>query len=168
VKDKTSTYLLILCIISVWGIVGYKLFIAFNNGASVTNHKPKMKQERTNQTQVDFELYLNYPDPFLNKNIVETNEKIILNSKSSSAINSEGVAIKPLQNRELASNKIQIRYKGLINNLSKIGQVAIVEINEIQQVTYIGDTFLGQKVIKITTDSICLLKGKDKIWISRL
>lgn len=167
-KNKTGTYLLIICIISVWGIVGYKLVTAFKYGSSVTNQKPKMKRSRINQTQVDFELYLNYPDPFLEGNAVETNDKSMVINKSSSAINKEGVTIKPLQNRELTLNRIQIRYKGLINNLSKKGQVAVVEIDGIQQLTFIGDTFLAQKVTKITADSICLLKAKEKVWIKRL
>ena len=66
-RDKRINYILIPVVLSVWGIIFYKIFASLNgsNRVAVINYDRKTG----NQVQEDqsFKLMVNYRDPFLGK-----------------------------------------------------------------------------------------------------
>ncbi|TKG88108.1 hypothetical protein EYV94_27630 [Puteibacter caeruleilacunae] len=153
-KSKTNIYILLPVVIALWGTIFYKVF--WGNGGDeplLMEVQPvNMKVSKQVEASTDFQLKLNYADPFLGTQYVK--KKVAVATKKS----------KPSRNRALA-NWPGVSYNGCISNDK--GELAHLLIN--------GRTSLVAKdaivneisVLEITADSILLKCQSEKKWFKK-
>jgi hypothetical protein len=156
-KNKPLTYLLIVSVAAVWGIIFYRMFSA--SGNEEMDIQPTVRLGLVNESLDDykfkdtFKLALNYRDPFLGKvlEVIETTPKehTTTNSPSVAFINPK--PLKPQINWEL------IKYNGCIINPLGKRVVAIMILNGKEQMLLEGQTADGVKLLKNYKDSIKVL-----------
>ena len=153
-KNKPITYLLIVSVAAVWGIIFYRMFSGTGN--EEMDRRPTVRLGSVNESLDDykfkdtFKLALNYRDPFLGNllNKIETApvENIAENSSAVAFIRPK--PIKPQINWEM------IKYNGCIINPLGKRVVAIMIINGKEQMLLEGQTADGVKLLKNYKDSI--------------
>ena len=151
-KSKPLTYLLIVSVAAVWGIIFYRIFSA--QGDEEISFTPLTKYNKVNESLDDyvmkdtFTLSLNYRDPFLT-DVSDAN--IIIAKIASEAQNSTAVNELP---HKAAINWNIIKYTGIISNPLKKSPVAIVQVNGTEHIMKEGESMDGVKLIRILRDSV--------------
>ncbi|MBE9488439.1 MAG: hypothetical protein IMY73_04565 [Bacteroidetes bacterium] len=132
-QKNSITYLLIILVMVVWGIVFYNIF----------NHSDKNKNEQVclniqphKKENMREKLLLNYKNPF----------RIIKKVKPK---------IKPI---EVKKEPPTFKYKGFIQGAKN--KVLIIENNGVQEIVNSRHNLLGFKIISINKDSIVVRKNK--------
>ncbi len=148
-KNKTKTYILLVAVLGIWGIIGYKILSAFgpekevlNDTFQVTAFKPKTSEE------IDtFSVKTVSRDPFLGT----------LTKKKKPIVKQKKVIPKP------EFKWVPIIYHGAISNKSSKSQIFVVSINGKQHLMKIGQEVDGVKLKSaITKNIVVTYKGKRK------
>lgn len=150
-KSKPLTYLLIVSVAAVWGIIFYRIFSA--QGDEEISLTPLTKYNKVNESLDDyvmkdtFILSLNYRDPFLT-DVPDVNIKTanITSEAQKSSVNE--LSHKPAINWNI------IKYTGFISNPLKKSPVAIVQVNGTEHMMKEGESMDGVKLIRILRDSV--------------
>ena len=158
-KNKTMTYLLICAVATVWGIIVYRIFfnqsdqdVAVIFAKSPTTHEPYNKYEAENDT---IPLTLNYRDPFLGSVVAAVKTDTSAMPKISIPAISKTAAPEP--------NWQTIRYNGYIINPVTKKMVAILNVNGLERMTAVGESFQGVTLLKNKKDSVLVgWMGKRK------
>lgn len=134
-KKNSITYLLIVLVVVVWGVVFYNIFNPSDKNkteqvaATIKSQKKENKRPR---------LLRNYQNPFGTKN---TENKQVAEAQ---------------KQVEIIKEPPTFTYKGLIKGAKN--KVIIIENNGISQLITRSDSILDYKVISINTDSVVLRK----------
>ena len=156
-KNKPLTYLLIVSVAAVWGIIFYRIFSASDNDE--IELKPIVKSGFVNESLDDYKfkdtfiLALNYKDPFLGKvaEVAEPSQAEKPPVISSPAVFSNPKPLKPQTNWEV------VKYTGFILNSSGKQVVALMTIKGKEQMLLEGQTADGVKLLKNLKDSVKVL-----------
>lgn len=135
-KKNSITYLLIVLVFVVWGVVFYNIFNPSdkNKTEEVSASVQPRKKEHTRP-----ELSLNYRDPFRvrrieEKKIVETHQEV-----------------------KVIEEPPMFRYMGLIKGVKN--KVIIIEKNGVSELIPRSDSLLSYKILSINNDSVVLRKA---------
>ena len=140
-NKKRKTYLLLVLVIGVWGLIGYNIFSYLNPEAP--HFEPQIQQQFTvhkETKQKDTLVISNYRDPFLGK--IKTNRKN-LKTQNTPIINYPTVV-----------------YHGIVKG-AKVKSY-IISVHNQQELVKIGHTFLGVKLISANTKQIIITYKKVK------
>jgi hypothetical protein len=149
-KNKPLTYLLIVSVAAVWGIIFYRIFSAGNDEEEI--FRPLVKSQFVNESLDDysykdtFTLVLNYRDPFLSTAIYYVEEKV-------AQVASKPIVFNAAPKRPAINWNI-IKYTGFISNPSKKSVVAIMSINGKEYMMKEGELVAGVKILRNLKDSV--------------
>lgn len=159
-KNKTLTYILVVVVVGIWGIILYRIFDAVKSGDdSVAPAAIKQEKEAYNDFSIPKDttkLMLNYRDPF---GITKQKDTV------AKAINLAHVA-KVASPLKPAINWSFITYSGFIRNPASKKLIALVNING-QNLTLVeGETKNRVKLLRNLRDSIKIsYEGKTKFIV---
>jgi hypothetical protein len=157
VKNKKLTYLLGLLVLSVWGIIIYRIFIAAHGEEdNVPVAAAKTNKEAYNDFSIPKDtthLLLNYRDPF---GLVKQKDTTVIAIRKIS-YQKTPAAVKPVTNWGF------IQYSGYILNPGSKKLIALVSINGQNMTLSEGETKARVKLIRNLRDSIRVrFDGKTK------
>ncbi|AFD06661.1 hypothetical protein [Solitalea canadensis] len=157
-KNKTTTYSLLVAVLFIWGYVFYKAIDSVA-ASDNTNHVAKPVKDRIAVPTITlmpdtFTLMANYRDPFLDK---PYNEASIDTSKRNTISAPKPIKIEPYIDWSI------IRYSGVIQNANSKQAIVLVNIRGKDYMMKEGATNDGVKLMKNQKDSIkVLFQGKSK------
>jgi len=151
-KGKKFTYLLIVCVAGVWGIIFYRIYAGLGQEdelplSSMRKGKPEYFKLINHETDREV-LNLNYRDPFA-----------VVSAEVKSGIDpAEGphqvkVFSMPAMPKPMV-NWSAIQYTGYINNPSTKSRIAIIMVNGKEGMLTEGQSLEGLKLIKHAGDSV--------------
>jgi uncharacterized Zn ribbon protein len=138
-KNKTKTYLLLVAVLVIWSIIGYKIYSSLNPELPevVLNDAEAVFNPKTGIEIDTFSIKTTDRDPFLGTLTKKSNKTASLKQNNTT--------------KQEDSNWPQITYGGVIKRQNSNEQVFVVTINNTQYVLK-----KGQKV-----DNITLVKGDN-------
>lgn len=138
-KKNSITYLLLIVVVVVWGVVFYNLFNPSdkNKVEQVTSHVPVRKNENKRT-----KLSLNYRNPF---------RAVMVENKVEPE--AQPVEIKK-------EEPPTFKYKGFIQGVKN--KVVIIENKGVREVINPKDSLFGFKIISLNNDSIVVRKNKTR------
>ncbi|MFD2162267.1 hypothetical protein ACFSJU_07670 [Paradesertivirga mongoliensis] len=161
-KNKALTYLLILSVSAVWGIIFYRVFSATDSDEVVSG--PLQKSTFVNESLDDyklkdtFTLALNYGDPFL-----ENSSEAIKANEPASQNTAVAIAIHNPQPIAPQVNWDAVKYTGYVLNSSDKRVTAIMTLNGKEYMLSEGQDVAGLKLLKNLKDSVKVIyQGKTK------
>lgn len=152
-KNKLLTYLLIVLVIVVWGLIFMRLF---------STSKEEIRTQRVINTKytidtsilnTKYTLRLNYIDPFLGQK-----NKVFLLSKPK-----KNIKVK----EKVQQEPIDAQYMGMISNKKQKSVLALIRLNGEEYYLSVGETIDEVELIKCSETSIVLKKGKTKYIINK-
>lgn len=155
-KNKTSTYLLLILVIAIWGIIVYKIVEARQGDVGSSEY---LLSKKNTQIPANPKFVLNYRDPFLDRTEHPTSKvvpkKTIQPPKIPAIQRQPTISYSAL----LANVRSSLTFNGIIANRTRKGLIGVIQKNgEILHVTVLS-SIDSLKVIGITKDTL-LLKGK--------
>lgn len=174
-NKKIKLYLLILINILAWGYVGITIYNALQGDDDfvLDYGNTSIKNIVTDKKNDSITLSLNYADPFLKHN---TNFKSSGQNKANNSIASEKTPInskKPEINlsakktEEQEKKNLEIKYLGMLKNSDKGTITAMVNVSGKSLLVKNKEKFGEYTIIDISTNSITLKKGKEKMTITK-
>jgi hypothetical protein len=161
-KKKIALYVMLPLVIAVWGYIFFRVFDQIFSDPIFAS-KQNSKVVDLDKIEPDtFSIVANYRDPFLgsqsnsfNPNKTSTNQQHLKgnNSNSHSTINQKKWPV--------------IEYKGMIKNNNSNQRVAIVIINNNEQIIKQGDVVQDISILKITKEEIKVRFQKETKLISK-
>lgn len=150
-KGKTFTYLLIVCVAGVWGVIFYRIYMGINDDeplmpiATATKVSYfKMVDHQHDKVSMD----LNYRDPFSLSSSYDISERTSLVTMPVSASPTKPVAQRP------KVNWAGIQYTGYVHNAASKQKMVIITINGNTATLAEGQSAQGLKLLKYYGDSI--------------
>ena len=145
-KSKTKTYVLLVFVLGIWGVIGYRIISFVNPKAreALNNDFDVAFSPKVHTEQDTFSIELVNRDPFLGKLYVKKKTTV----KKSKKVEVEWAPI---------------TYHGSINNQSGKNKVFIVSINKKQFLMKLGQIIDNIKLIKGDKNNITVsYKGQTK------
>lgn len=150
-KNKRTTYILIISVIAVWGIIFYRIFTATQAAEPVSFNLPASRASYESlddyQLKDTFTLALNYRDPFLG-GVSPAEAAVVPEPRESAAFTMNAIPPPPPVNWEI------IRYTGYIMNPNIRRVVAIININGKEYMLSEGQKADGVTLVKSYRDSV--------------
>lgn len=157
-RKKLTTYILLLAVLSLWGFIAYKVYNGLSGSETpvITKRSSSFNLEEPQESNTDQEFIFNYRDPFLksNSSIIEVKKEN--QSKSNSVIRSA-------KNSSRINQQPSLKYYGMLKKLNE--DLAIVKMNEIDQLLKIGDQVGEFFLQKIYDDSLIISNKELEITI---
>lgn len=153
-KSKTKTYLLLIAVLSIWGIIGFKIVSTLNP------HVPEVSQNenrvvftpKTNMAIDTFSIQMSERDPFLGTLLVK---KQVAN-KSVNSTPKEPLVWMP------------ILYHGMVSKRDSNEKICVISIDGQQHIMKVGQDLNGVKLLRATNTEISVgYKGLRKT-VSRI
>ncbi len=163
-KSKGTVYILIPLNILIWGFFIYRFYTAYNEGdIPVTNENIQVIKLDDLKDSVQYQLSLNYKDPFLREG--ENNKKT--HSSGTTKTNEQKPQI--VKTPTVVTPKItnEIKYLGLVKNNSTGVSTALVSINGKSYLVKKGDVIEGVTIKNISNDNVEIKEGKNSITVSK-
>jgi len=145
-KNKRNTYFLLVLVLVVWGMIGYRIFssLGTDKNAELSKNIAVNFNPTAIKKQDTFTISSYDRDPFLG---TFKRKKIPVKRKS--------ISVK---------KEIQwptIRYSGLIDNTNTDKQIYFVFVNNVQYLMKLKDEMEGVKLLKATNDEITVRFNKQ-------
>jgi len=165
-KGKKFTYLLIVCVAGVWGIIFYRIYAGLGQEdelpvSSMRKGKPEYFKLINHETDREV-LNLNYRDPFAATAIVTEVKSSIdpLDASHQVKVLAMSAMPKPMVNWSA------IQYTGYINNPITRSRIAIIMVNGKEGMLTEGQSLGGLKLIKHAGDSVKVQYQNSTKYIS--
>lgn len=163
IKNKKGIYLLICGVVSVWGIIGYRIYDGISKEVPVTatgGNKVKTSYFKLLDHSKDtYMLHADYRDPFLAINEFEPekdNTEIVMRKIAN--------PILPIAKPQI--NWLAILYTGYILNPQSKKRVGIFNINGREIMLSAGEESGGLKISKFVGDSVKVIYQNASRFIS--
>lgn len=159
-KKKTKTYILLLVVALIWGVIIYKLLAGFS-GNNVTEQiqLPVITVDTTQREVFDtIPLSLNYRDPFLKNRYTVRKAKVTSQTR----------VVKKRVEKKIVKRVYwpQVQFDGLI--VSKESKLAMLRINKKSYIVAQGALEQNVTVVKAFQDSILLsYKYEEKYFYKK-
>jgi len=152
-NKKVIQAILIVGVLCVWGLVGYRLLKSNDSESAYSLPATSLVYSKQSQVnEVDKNLALNYDDPFLRQTAIRVrNTTQILPDKSANKLK-----VKPVDSQSVKEVWPDLIYKGLISNKKNSSQLAIVSISGTEKIVSVGSQFNDFEVKSISIDEIAL------------
>lgn len=160
-KNKKFTYLLLICVAGLWGLIFYRIFNSLSDeDTPVLSLNPTKETyfKMVNHEQDQVELKLDYRDPFSTKSeeIVSQPEKVFSMPKVAAQVN---------MNMKIPVKWAAIQYTGYINNPMNKKKVAMLILDGKEFMLTEGQQLNGVKLLKYATDSVMLQYQNETKYI---
>lgn len=151
-KNKKITYLLIVLVALIWGLIFYKIYSKFAGKKQVERilSHSVVRVENGEHDSV-FTLSLDYPDPFL-KGVVQSSDATLMRT----AINTSNIKV---------VNWPIIEYRGLLTNSNRNESTGLLRVQSIDHLVKQGKVYAAIKIRTITKDSIFLEYQNESRWL---
>ncbi|AXG69208.1 hypothetical protein KORDIASMS9_01428 [Kordia sp. SMS9] len=150
ITKKGKTYMLLVVVLGIWGVIGYQIFSKMNADESpviAANSNVTFSPKQTIEKDT-FRIHTKHRDPFLGK---PYREKQTSNTTRKVSIKKDSVVFPP------------IVYKGVISKPKSAQNIYIVSIQGTQQLFKTGKTIQDIELLTGTKKSITIrYKGKRK------
>lgn len=159
-KNKKVTYLLLTCVLALWGVIFFRIFSSMGSEDVIIAPASKDKVEYfnlVNHATDTIALRLNYRNPFATLGTTFISEKIDYTLHKEDI--SKRVAVAPIVKWS------SIQYTGYINNATTKRKVTILIIDGKEFMLSDGQHLNGIKLIKNETDSVKLQFQKETKYI---
>lgn len=150
-KSRKFTYLLLTCVIALWGMIFYRVYGAINEEElSIDEASPKkvVYFKMINHSNDHIKLDLSYRDPFLSGEAVAVAEAVAVKTKLPAVISPVQLVTKPVV------NWAGIVYTGYINNINSKQKLIIMMVNGKECMLEEGQNSNGIKLLKYAVDSV--------------
>ena len=151
-KNKKFTYVLLVLVLIIWGVIFYKVYSNFGGKKQFEKILPQVIiTDEKGQNDSIFTLVLDYPDPFLKG--IGLPDHTSLNSLSKSST--------------IKQNPVwpQIEYRGLLSISNKKESTGLLKVQNLDCLVKSGKVYSGVKIRSITKDSIFLEYLKQSRWL---
>ncbi|MCJ0743687.1 hypothetical protein [Pedobacter montanisoli] len=151
-KNKALTYLLIICVAAVWGVIFYRVYAGLSDEELPSLKTSTVKSayfNEINHLHDTVTLNLNYPDPFFTSSSDTYQEKKV----SEDVLRSPAVVKTPPVQKPVI-NWAAIQYTGYINNPANKQKLAMLNIQGKEALLAEGQSANGLKLIKHLGDSV--------------
>lgn len=138
-KNKVFTYVLLVIVLVVWGIIFNKIFQANADETTISDSKPMKVKSDTLFTPKQYLLKLNYREPFLGTSYT-VKKKAQVKPKS----------IKPVDPFPIED----LSYLGMIKNAKKKTSIAIVKWRGVESYVGIGEKVNNIKILSVENSYI--------------
>jgi hypothetical protein len=158
-KQKRSTYFLLIAVLGIWIFIGYRIF-DFLEKPGEKLAQPEAEPLQIEEIQIDFEvesLRLDYPDPFLKNTGSKARRKYNSKPKAFPIARTEKPVINALSGR--------LEYFGYVRNND--GQVAIFQLDGKNRLLEKGSDIEGFRLQTIYEDSVIIRKEENSFCIKR-
>lgn len=165
-KDRRLTYVLLLAVIVIWIIIGYRFYNTVRGDDVVVRPTYQPVQDIERGASEVYELQLDYADPFLKEEKIQppllvvskplTHSKPIVSSSRSNLTDSSPT-----------TNWKAITYLGIIRNNQTDQQVGIIEVDGLRRLVKTDDRIPPFTIGKITSDSIGIQYSKTTKYVYR-
>lgn len=153
-KSKTTLWILIPAVLSIWGAIGWQVYAAMKGDED--NAAPKVFSTETGENKQivpdTFSLLLDYPDPF-----AVQSAKPKVNVKSQSQITQPKTAA-PVPEQTQWPN---IVYSGLVKQPSSGKMLGFLSVNGVSYFVKEGDEVGGVRVERLNQQLVSLRMGKQ-------
>nr|WP_321355537.1 hypothetical protein [uncultured Draconibacterium sp.] len=162
-KNRKTMYILLIAVILIWSLIIVRFLTLRNPDNNYIAYQPEItnkKKDSTNKT--DFQLLLNYPDPFLIEEFRSQSQK--------GAKNNSNISTKKVNTKKLPADMAKmptITYSGMICNASAGKKVGFILTGRKQYMVEVGDLVNNLEVINLWNDSIRVKWNKQVIDIKR-
>lgn len=154
-KNKRITYLLLVLVVLIWGLIFYRIYSNFGAKKQVEKSVPhSVVMEKHDRRDSVLTLSLNYPDPFLK------GEDQSLDPFTPSEY--KGVVASPVINWPL------IEYRGLLTGNNTNESTGLLRIQNADLLVKQGKIYASIKIKTLSKDSICLEYQHESRWVSIL
>jgi hypothetical protein len=157
-KNKPVTYVLLVAVALVWGIIIYRVFSSLNDDPPVLTATSPQKKEALNDYAVKEDtakLNLHYRDPF----------NVASPPKDTARITNHAITVKAAVEvvKKPATDWSAISYKGFIRNPESKQLIAMIRYNNQSIMLSEGQSFGPLRLVKHKGDSILIkYQGKTK------
>ena len=149
-KNKKITYLLIILVMLIWGLVFYKIYSKFGGSKRIVKSLPKsVGSIESNQSDSIFTLVLNYPDPFLKAGSQADNHPV-----TAANIPQKQAIVWP-----------SIEYRGYVVLSNKKECTGLLKIQNSDLLVKQGKEYFEVKIRSITKDSIFVVYKMQSRWL---
>ena len=151
-KNKKITYLLIMLVALIWGMIFYKIYSKFGEKKQIERSSPLSVVAIENGLRDSvFTLSLDYPDPFL-KGMGQSSETPLVS------------AAKNTGNPMIVSWPL-IEYRGLLTSNSKNESTGLLRIQSSNLLVKQGKVYAAIKIRTLTRDSIFMEYQNESRWL---
>lgn len=149
-NNRSKTYLLIVAVLIVWGLIAYKIFqhLKPSSDENLTVKTEKKRNPKTD-SNLDYKMHSGYRDPFFGT-LKKPERQEIKNGQEKRNISPKKTDLNPIPS-------VSVLYRGLVNPLANKKEcVFIIEINGKTQLLKAGDS----------SDGCTLISGDNKkVWV---
>ncbi|TKC12050.1 hypothetical protein FA048_00070 [Pedobacter polaris] len=160
-KNKKFTYLLLISVVALWGIIFYRVFnsMAAEDTPILSANTTKVAYfNMVNHEEDQVSLRLDYRNPFS-----ENSQEIVHEIAKSPSI---AIAAAPMHmNIKVPVKWNAIQYTGYINNPINKKKVAMLTLDGKEFMLTEGQQLHGVKLVKYATDSVKLQYQNEKKYI---
>lgn len=147
-QSKKTTYLLIICVAGLWGLIFYRVFQSTEVPDERVLDVPHQKAVYFNaidHSKDTLKLTFDYRDPFMGA----------LPKLAQENVQQQGSGISPQPAPSMPKvNWAEVRYSGFIANQKTSQKLVIMVLNGNELMLAEGETMKGLKLIKYTADSV--------------
>ncbi|MBB6273349.1 hypothetical protein HDF26_003809 [Pedobacter cryoconitis] len=163
-KGKKFTYLLIVCVAGVWGIIFYRIYAGLQQEdglpvSTVSKGKPEYFKLVNHETD-KVVLNLNYRDPFAE---ILVGMKVVNEPVTPNPVK---LLVTPAAMPRPMVNWSAIQYTGYINNPSTKSRIAIIKVNGVEGMLTEGQSLEGFKLLRNAGDSVKVQYQNSTKYIS--
>ena len=147
-KNKKMTYLLIILVVLIWGLIFYKIYSKFGGDKQTAKNLPHVVDKVENGLRDSvFTLSLDYADPFLKGSGQPTETPV------------KNITIPRVVNWPL------VEFRGLLTNSSKKESTGLLRIQSSNLLVKQGKVYAAIKIRTITRDSILMEYQNESRWL---
>jgi len=157
-KSKKAQRILLFCVLVVWGLIFYRIFIYFKKDDPIIPQLARSMQAENNRMSDSLILLLNYTDPF---HLSKPLSLPMYNRKQASSTISKVIAT----NIEGFLKVPDFIYKGCIYNQVKHKYTGIILSNQTTSFITEEDSIQSWEIAKIYKDSLLITHSKQKACI---
>ncbi len=134
-KGKRNIYLLLILVLVVWGLIGYRILSTLNPDEEQVLDAVGVNSKVINvfKEKDTFSIKASYRDPFLDKFVNKKQQKSTVKRK-----------VKP----KIVVPEISLRYTGTLGGVNTVDRIFYVYIEGVQYLMKLGDEIKGVKLIK--------------------
>jgi len=156
VKDKRVLFVLIIAVVVIWGLIGYKLVVGDFDESIITATIPKDKNIAGELEVESYQLLNNYRDPFQAQRVNYSGRRNSVEKNSNQKVSG--------QKKSTLADWPTITFGGLIKRKNSKEKVALLKVNASDHLMRMNEEVEGIKVLKIEKDSIQVIyRGEKKV-----
>lgn len=158
-KNKKTLFVLVPLTIFIWSYVGYTIYSYFHDDYEFLEHEYKapLVKLKKNDT-IDYKLALNYPDPFLKKEV--------RSKPNNQTNNNPKPQINPVPQKTIATlPKLEVKYMGVVENKTSGAATGLISINGKSYLVKKGEMVEGVLIKSLSSEKLEVKIGKENLTV---